>query len=115
MTTDGGEYVIKADELPKGENSSTFDGHRHGAQVSFFLSHNKPGTGPALHRHPYEETFIVEEGEVVFTVGESTIEATAGDIVVVPAETPHKFVSRSPTHRQVSIHPVARMETDWLE
>lgn len=29
--------------------------------------------------------------------------------------TPHKFVSRSATHRQVSIHPVARMETEWLE
>jgi quercetin dioxygenase-like cupin family protein len=65
-----------------------FDGHEHGARVSFFLSHNKPGTGPALHRHPYEETFIVEEGEVIFTVGESTIEARAGDIVVVPAGAP---------------------------
>jgi quercetin dioxygenase-like cupin family protein len=52
---------------------------------------------------------------VLFTVGESTIEASAGDIVVVPAGAPHKFVSRAPTHRQVSIHPVARMETEWLE
>jgi mannose-6-phosphate isomerase-like protein (cupin superfamily) len=115
MTGDPGEYVIKVDELSSGENSSVFDGHEHGAQVSFFLSHNKPGTGPELHRHPYEETFIVEEGEVLFTVGERTVEATGGDIVVVPAGTPHKFVSRGPTHRQVSIHPVARMETEWLE
>ena len=115
MTSDVERYVIKVDELPRGENSSTFDGHRHGAEVSFFLSHNKPGTGPALHRHPYEETFIVQNGEVLFTVGEETIEAGAGDIVVVPAQTPHKFVSRSETHRQVSIHPVARMETEWLE
>jgi quercetin dioxygenase-like cupin family protein len=115
MTSDQDGYVVKVDELPRGENASTFDGHRHGAHVSFFLSHNKPGTGPALHRHPYEETFIVEDGEVLFTVGESTIEASAGDIVVVPARAPHKFVSRSATHRQVSIHPVARMETEWLE
>ena len=28
---------------------------------------------------------------------------------------PHKFVSRAAAHRQVSIHPVARMETEWLE
>ena len=115
MPSDQDGYVIKVDELPRGENASTFDGHRNGAQVSFFLSHNKPGTGPALHRHPYEETFIVEDGEVLFTVGESTIEASAGDIVVVPARAPHNFVSRSAMHRQVSIHPVARMETEWLE
>jgi quercetin dioxygenase-like cupin family protein len=115
MTSDRDGYVIKVDELPSGENSSTFLGHEHGAQVSFFLSHSKPGTGPALHRHPYEETFIVEDGDVLFTVGETTVEAGPGDIVVVPAGAPHKFVSRSATHRQVSIHPVARMETEWLE
>jgi mannose-6-phosphate isomerase-like protein (cupin superfamily) len=46
---------------------------------------------------------------------ERTIEAGSGDIVVVPAGTPHKFVSRGTTHRQVSIHPVAQMETEWLE
>ena len=39
----------------------------------------------------------------------------AGDIVVAPAGTPHKFVSGSAMHRQISIHPAARMETDWLE
>jgi quercetin dioxygenase-like cupin family protein len=80
MTSDGGGSVIKVDELLSGENASTFDGHQHGAQVSFFLSHNRPGTGPKLHRHPYEETFIVEDGDVLFTVGESTIEARTGDI-----------------------------------
>jgi quercetin dioxygenase-like cupin family protein len=108
-------YVIKVDELPRGENSSIFHGHEHGADVSFFLSHNRPGTGPKLHRHPYDETFVVQEGAVLFTVGESTIEANAGDIVVAPAGAPHKFVSRAATHRQISIHPVAHMETEWLE
>ena len=115
MTSDSDRYVIRIDELPGGENASRFDGDEHGAQVSFFLSHNRAGTGPNLHRHPYEETFIVEEGEVLFTVGETTLEARAGDIVIVPAGTPHKFVSRAGSHRQVSIHPVARMETEWLE
>ncbi len=115
MTSETGGKVIKIDELPGSENSSAFDGHEHGAQVSFFLSHNRRGTGPKLHRHPYEETFIVEDGDVLFTVGASTIEARSGDIVVVPAGAPHKFISRGPTHRQVSIHPVARTETEWLE
>jgi mannose-6-phosphate isomerase-like protein (cupin superfamily) len=113
--TDGDALVIASGDLPRGENSATFNGHEHGAQVSFFLSRNRPGTGPGLHRHPYEEVFIVEEGDVLFTVGERTIEAGAGDIVVVPAGTPHKFVSRGETHRQISIHPVPRMETEWLD
>ena len=112
MISDRDGYVIRIDELP---GASTFDGQRHRAQVSFFLSQNSPGTGPRLHRHPYEETFIVQDGDVLFTVGENTIEASAGDIVVVPAGAPHKFVSRSTPHRQISIHPVARMETEWLE
>ena len=107
--------MIAVEGLPSGENSSVFDGHQHGAGVSFFLSHNVPGSGPSLHRHPYEETFIVQGGDVTFTLGDETIEAHGGDIVVVPARTPHKFVSHSPNHRQISIHPVPRMETEWLE
>jgi mannose-6-phosphate isomerase-like protein (cupin superfamily) len=115
MTGDGGGRVIKMNELPGGQNAETFNGHEHGASVSFFLSHNKPETGPELHRHPYEEIFIVQEGDVLFTAGDDTIEVTAGDIVIVPAGTPHKFLSRGATHRQVSIHPAARMQTEWLE
>ena len=46
MTTGSdGRLVIAIDELPGGENASTFVGRDHGAQVSFFLSHNRPGTG----------------------------------------------------------------------
>ena len=107
--------MIEVESLATSEDASTFHGHEHGAQVSFFVSHNRPGTGPGLHRHPYEETFIVQEGEVLFTVGDEEVEVREGEIVVVPPGAPHKFVSRGQGHRQVSIHPVARMETEWLE
>ena len=116
MTGDPSGYAIDIDRLPGGENASRFDGHEHGASVSFFISRNPPGSGPDLHRHPYEETFIVQDGKVRFTVGEETIEAKAGEIVIVPAGTPHKFVSCGAGRlRQISIHPAARMETEWLE
>jgi mannose-6-phosphate isomerase-like protein (cupin superfamily) len=115
VTGESDGYVVKVEQLPGSQDASTFHGHAHGASVSVFLSHNRPGTGPKLHRHPYDETFIVQDGDVLFTVGDSEIEAGAGDILVVPAGTPHKFLSRGATHRQVSIHPVARMETEWLE
>lgn len=109
-------YVIEAENLPGGENAVQFDGCEHGAGVSFFITRNRPGSGPGLHRHPYEETFIVQEGEARFTIGEEIIEARSGQIVVVPAGTPHGFVNTgSGTLRQVNIHPVARMQTEWLE
>lgn len=116
MNRDASDHVIDVDRLPGGENAVRFDGHAHGAGICFFITRNKPGTGPDLHLHPYEETFIVQDGEVRFTIGESTVDATAGQIVVAPADTPHKFVNIGTTPlRQINIHPVPRMETEWLE
>lgn len=108
-------HRIRVEDLEGGENSEAFNGHEHDASVCFFLSHNRPGPGPDLHTHPYEEIFIVQSGEVTFTVGDETVEAKAGDILVVPAGTPHKFKCTSEGHCQVSIHPAPRMETEWLE
>ena len=69
-----------------------------------------------LHTHPYDETFIVEDGTVTFTVGDEPVEATGGDILIVPAGTPHGFVNSGSTPlRQISIHPVAHMEAEWLD
>lgn len=107
--------VVRIERLPDSGNSYRFDGAAHDSPVSFFLLHTEPGEGPGLHRHPYAETFIVQEGEATFTVGDEQIEARAGDIVVAPAETPHGFVnSGSTVLRSVNIHPVAEMQTVWL-
>ena len=107
--------VVRTESLPDSGNSYRFDGNAHGAPVSFFLLHTRPGEGPGLHHHPYAETFIVQEGQATFTVGEDTIEAGAGDIVVAPANVPHGFVnSGTDLLRSVNIHPVSEMETVWL-
>jgi quercetin dioxygenase-like cupin family protein len=107
--------VVRIDSLPDSGSSHRFDGVDHGAPVSFFLIDSEPGDGPDLHRHPYAETFVIEEGQATFTVGDRTIEAHAGDIVVAPANEPHAFVnSGSGALRSVNIHPVPEMETVWL-
>ena len=107
--------VVRIDSLPDSGNSYRFDGTAHDAPVSFFLLHTKPGEGPGLHRHPYAETFVVQEGEATFTVGDDQIEARAGEIVVAPADIPHGFVnSGSSVLRSVNIHPVPEMETVWI-
>ncbi len=84
--------VDKAD-LAHGESSYEFEGHHHDAGVSFIVVDAPPGSGPKLHKHPYEEVFVVQEGNVTFTAGEEVIVARGGQVVVVPAGVPHKFVN----------------------
>ena len=104
--------VIAKDELPYGTIAHRFEGYRYGdVNVSFFLVDSPPGSGAGLHKHPYEEIFVVQEGEANITVGDATIEAGGGQIVVVPAGVPHKFVnSGSGPLRQVDIHPSGRIQ-----
>lgn len=84
--------------------------------VSLFLSDSPPGHGPGLHRHPYAEVFVVQAGELTFTVDGEEIVATAGRIVVVPAGTPHKFLNTGQgAARHIDIHASARMITEWLD
>ncbi len=109
--------LIDRDELSYVGIAHKFEGRHHGGtNVSFFLVDAPPGSGPGLHAHPYEEVFVVQEGDARFTVGDATIEAHAGQIVVVPAGKPHRFVnSGSGQLRQVAIHLSGRMATEWLE
>jgi quercetin dioxygenase-like cupin family protein len=107
--------AIAIADLP-GNLVGRFEGREHGSSVSFFVGHFPPGTGPKLHRHPYDETFIIEEGGATFTVADETLEVGAGHIVVAPAETPHKFVSSATDGlRMVSITPSGEMVQEWLE
>ena len=109
--------VIDRDELPHSGSAHRFEGYRYGdVNVSFFLSETPPGRGPLLHRHPYDEVFVVQEGDLTFTVGDATIEATGGQIVIAPAGTPHKFVNPGTGRAlHVDIHTDRRMTTEWLE
>ena len=110
-------HIVDRDELPNNGSVYKFEGYQYGdANVSFFLSDTAPGKGPDLHKHPYEEVFVVQEGELTFTVGDETIEATGGQVVIAPAGVPHKFVNSGVGRaRHIDIHVSRRMITDWLE
>lgn len=98
--------------------SFRFEGADHGdVEASFFLIHYlDPGTGPGLHTHPYPEIFVTLEGEALMTVGNEQRVVRAGDIVVAPANTPHKFVSQGDIPlKQVDIHCSSRMVQVDLE
>jgi quercetin dioxygenase-like cupin family protein len=109
--------VIGNEELPNNGSVYTFEGYLDDdVDVSFFLSETAPGKGPDLHKHPYDEVFVVQEGELTFTVGDETIEAAGGQIVIAPAGEPHKFVnSGTKRARHIDIHTSQRMVTYWLE
>ena len=81
-----------------------------------FVSLDEPGGGPRLHRHPYPETFIVRKGSALFTVGDEQILASAGQMIVVPANTPHKFTNPGPGPLETTdIHENGTFVTEWLE
>ncbi len=107
--------AIEFAQLADGKAVATFIGKEHGATVSFFAGTFGARRGPRLHRHPYDETFIVEDGSATFTVDGETVEARAGDIVVVPGGAAHKFLTGEEGMRSVNIHAAAEMETEWLE
>ncbi len=83
---------------------------------TFIIVEAPPGTGPRLHSHSYQEVFIIQAGQATFTVGAETFEVVEGQIVVAPADVPHKFInSGSGVLRQVDIHASPRFITKWLE
>lgn len=107
--------VVGFEELRRGSSFTFVGAERGGVQTSFILDRSEPGGGPALHRHPYDEVWIVDGGRAAFTAGDRTLDAGPGSVVVVPAGIPHRFQNTGTTPmRMVCIHPRARMETEWL-
>ena len=98
-----------------GESAGSFEGEPYGSPVSCFIVDAKPGDGPALHCHPYAETFVVLAGRGRFEVGDRHIDAAAGNLLVVPPGMAHAFRALGPERlRLIGIHASSRMETTWL-
>ena len=57
--------------------------------------HVPPSGGPPPHRHDFEESFTVLEGEIEATFrGEQSI-VRAGEVINIPANAPHQFQNKS--------------------
>lgn len=95
---------------------STIRGEDHGASISLILDESDPGQGPRLHRHTYDETWVIQEGHITFHVGEKCFEAGPGDIAIIPPGVPHKFTNDGPGRsRIVCIHASPTVVGEWLE
>lgn len=111
---------IPNDELEHVENRVTaqggvvrqLTGSGYGLRTSIMLSEIPPGIGPRRHRHPHAEIFVVREGEVRYEVDDARLDASAGDLVIVPAEAWHTFTNTGDASlRLVVIHESERPTT----
>lgn len=109
--------VIERNDLPHDLGTSEFEGYLYSdTEVSFIWVDMPPGGSVRLHQHPCKEIFIVEEGVSTFVVGSATIEAYAGQIIIVPANVPHKFTNATNAPlKQIDIHASPQFVTQWLE
>jgi len=57
--------------------------------------HVPPGGGPGPHRHDFEETFIVLDGEIEVTFRGKTSIVRAGETANIPSNAPHRFHNAS--------------------
>ena len=75
-----------------------------------------PGGGPPPHRHDFEETFTLLEGQLDFIFRGDRKVAQAGDTVHIPANSPHQFHnSSSQPARMLCICAPAGQEQDFLD
>jgi quercetin dioxygenase-like cupin family protein len=106
-TSDVHELVVsRADGRDDGEDwTEDFQQLPGGAGVSVILeSTSQANVGPRLHKHPYAETFVIRRGSATFTIGSSQLIGRAGQVLVAPAQTPHKF-STGPAGLRSRAHP----------
>lgn len=110
------QLIISREELLNG-TSHLFRGEDHGSiPISFFWGRYSIGKGPKLHKHPYEEIHVIEEGAATFTLGDNTFPVGEDHVIITPANAPHKFINmRNETLKMISIHCSAKLISEYLD
>ena len=93
------------------------EGSRFGLDhLTLVMGETAPGQGAPLHRHSYEELFIVHGGRGTYTVGEGIVEAGPGEVVLIPSGVPHRFVNNGrETLYHTAVHSTGTFELEYLE
>lgn len=97
----GEPVVVHRDQWSTASEQHFWKGAAEGTSLGtnatvLFYTTDKVGEGPRLHVHPYDEIFIVRQGRAMFTIGNQRIAAEAGDVLMGPANVPHKFHNLGP-------------------
>ena len=65
--------------------------------LTLTLGESPPGQFTRLHRQEAEELIIVHAGKGAYTIGETTVEAGPGDVLLIPSGVPHRWVNNGDT------------------
>jgi quercetin dioxygenase-like cupin family protein len=81
-----------------------------------FDMHVPPGGGPPPHRHDFEESFTVLQGEIETTFRGRQQTVQAGQAINIPANAPHQFRNKSEqAARLLCVCSLAGLEELFLE
>jgi quercetin dioxygenase-like cupin family protein len=73
----------------------TVTGEQTAGRFCVIDMHVPPGGGPPPHRHDFEETFVLLEGEMEATFRGKKSTVHAGETVNIPTNAPHQFHNAS--------------------
>jgi mannose-6-phosphate isomerase-like protein (cupin superfamily) len=73
----------------------TVSGEQTAGRFCVIDMHIPPDGGPPPHRHDFEETFILLEGEMQATFRGKKLTVRAGETLNIPANAPHQFHNSS--------------------
>jgi mannose-6-phosphate isomerase-like protein (cupin superfamily) len=105
--------TLSGGSLVNGRFEGAVDGP---ANISIILDESPSGGGPRRHWHPYDETWVIEAGNLLFEVGDRLVKAGPGDIVVAPPRVPHRFTNQGPEPaRVICIHASPTIIGEFLE
>jgi quercetin dioxygenase-like cupin family protein len=113
--------LAQPDNLPHiglvgGTYTVTIKGEDTNGRYCLIDMHIPPGGGPPPHRHDFEETFILLDGEMEATFRGKKMTVRAGESLHIPANAPHQFhnTSAGPV-RMLCICAPAGQEKFFLE
>ena len=89
-------FVINPSDYPRslnvvGERVTVLASGAATGGYEIFLQEGPEGSGPPPHSHPWDESFYVTGGEVMFGIGGEEQVARAGTLVHLPGGTVHWF------------------------
>ena len=89
-------FIVKPGEGARplklvGESITVLASGAQTGSYEIFLQVGPENSGPPPHSHPWDESFYVTKGEILFGIDKSEATATPGTLVHLPAGTTHWF------------------------
>ncbi len=110
--------LLRRSDWASGEGwNGKIEGQEVQTGVSFLFNEvQEAGLGPPLHMHPYDEVYIVRQGLAHVIVGEDELEVSEGEVLIIPANTPHKVLTAGTgTTEIISVHVSDKFQAEMLE